>query len=232
MRFGVLLCAHVDDDLLEEYGDYDRMYRDMLRKVDPSVEVVAYDAIGGELPSSPDECDGWIISGSGFSAYDDEPWIEALRAFVRDIHAHRARLLGVCFGHQIVAEALGGEVCPSSKFRLGPGTYQLDATDWWDGGEVSIPAFHGDVVVMPPPEAEVIGRTEGIDVGAMRIGDHILTIQNHPEYQPHYFDVLIDRRGQGLPDDLKADARERLGSMAHDDAVVSEWAMSFFHRDA
>ena len=232
MRFGVLLCAHVDDDLLEEHGDYDRMYRDMLRKVNPDVEVVAYDAIGGELPSSPDECDGWIISGSGFSAYDDEPWIHSLLDFVREIHERRSRLLGVCFGHQVVAEALGGKVAPSSTFRLGPGVYELDPTDWWEGGEVAIPAFHGDVVVATPPGAEVVGRTEGIEIGAMRVGDHILTIQNHPEYQPHYFDLLIDRRGQELPDELKVDARNRLTSMPHDDERFSQWAMSFFDRNA
>lgn len=232
MKVGVLLCAHVDDDLLEEYGDYDRMYGDMLRKVDPAVEVVGYDAIGGVLPASPDECDGWIISGSGFSAYDDEPWIRDLLDFVRDIHEHRARLLGVCFGHQIVAEALGGKVERFSEFRLGPGVYELDPTDWWEGSEVSIPSFHGDVVVMPPPEAEVVGRTNGIDIGAMRVGDHILTIQSHPEYQPPYFDLLIERRGQGLPDELKSDARDRLASMPHDDEMTSRWVMSFFNRDA
>ena len=229
MRVGVLMCAHIDEDLQPEIGgDYDVLYGDFVALAGDSVEAVGYDVIGGELPSSPDECDLWVITGSPADSFSEEQWVEDLRAFVRSIHEHRANLLGICFGHQIVTEALGGKVERAGKWKVGSSVVHLDATEWWEGGDVVIPAFHQDVVVEVPPGAEVIGSSSEVPVGAMRMGDHILTIQNHPEFGTRYFMELLDRRGDGLPPKVLMDARRRTSEMPHDAPVLSAWVRSFF----
>lgn len=231
MRAGVLMCAHVDADARAEVGgDYDVLYGDFLRIADPTIEAVGYDVVGGELPGSPDECDLWVITGSPEDSFSEKQWVEDLRVFVRSIHEHRANLLGICFGHQVVAEALGGKAARAGDWKVGSSVVRLHPTDWWEGGDVVMPAFHQDIVVEVPPGAEVVGESAGVSVGAMRIGGHILTIQNHPEFGRRYFMDLLDRRGDGLPPQVLLDARRRTTEMPHDAPSVSAWVHSFFSR--
>ncbi|MEA3020148.1 MAG: hypothetical protein QOI47_1672, partial [Actinomycetota bacterium] len=95
-RIGLLECDHVDDRYTSIGGDYFDMFATLL----PSVDLVRYDAIHGELPTSPDECDGWVATGSRHSAYEDLPWIRRLGSFVTDARSAQVPFVGICFGHQ------------------------------------------------------------------------------------------------------------------------------------
>ena len=108
MRIGLLECDHVAERYLPIAGDYGDMFGRWWRDADPDAEVVRYDAHRGVLPERPDECDAWLCTGSSASVYDDEPWIDGLADFVRAVHVARVPLVGVCFGHQLLAHALGG----------------------------------------------------------------------------------------------------------------------------
>ena len=107
-------------------GDYPDMFRRLFAG-HPEVEIVVYDVIGGDMPADPGECDAWITTGSRHSVNDDEPWIRQLEQFVRDVAQADVPFVGVCFGHQLIAKALGGTVVKSDR-GWGVGAKEVEVT--------------------------------------------------------------------------------------------------------
>lgn len=192
---GVLLCDHIDEELRPiAGGDLDAMFSALLHRVDPSVELRFYDAIGRELPESPAECDGYLLTGSHHSAYEDLPWIKELSNFIRAAHAEDTRMVGLCFGHQVIAQALGGRVEKAAQWTTGVQTLELDPQPWFEGGTTVLLAMHEDVVTALPAGACVIGSGTTADVPAYLIGETVLGIQYHPEFTADFVEALILRR--------------------------------------
>ena len=108
MTIGILKTDTVRPEWVGRFGEYPDMFEVLLRQVDPSLDFRTWDAEAGELPDDPSAVDGFIITGSKSSVYDDKPWIRGLEDFVRHAHLARCKLVGICFGHQLVARALGG----------------------------------------------------------------------------------------------------------------------------
>src|SRR5687768_2828671 len=114
-RIGVLECDHVEDRWRGIGGDYLDMFADLLS----SVDVVPYDVIGGVLPASPDECDGWVATGSRHSVYEDLDWLVRLRGFVADVQRAEVPFVGICFGHQLLAHSCGGRTDKAADWGVG-----------------------------------------------------------------------------------------------------------------
>jgi GMP synthase (glutamine-hydrolysing) len=227
---GILACDHVEgDELLGASGgaDYDAMYARMLRLADPSITTRTYDAVGGELPEGPDECDGWIITGARHDSYSDEAWVVALRTFVADLYGAQARTVGVCFGHQLVAHALGGEAGPAGEWKAGPLPLEVDPTPWFAGGRVHLHAMHRDVARVLPPDAVTIGRGTTAEHPIYLVGDSILCIQDHPEFDTVYVSALIDVRRPRFGDDFADAALETVATTGTDGDVVGGWIVDF-----
>ena len=227
---GILVCDHiVGDDLIEAAGghDYDAMYTAFLRRGNPDVAVRVYDVVGGELPASPSECDGWIITGARYDAYVDEPWIADLRAFIVELNEHRARTVGICFGHQAVAHALGGEAGPAGEWKAGPQDLSVKSTPWFDGGEIRLHAMHQDVARELPPEAADIGVGTTADHPMFIVGDNILCIQDHPEYDERYISALIEARRERMGDAVADAALARVANESTDGPDVAQWVTNF-----
>ena len=110
MRIGILNTDTLKTEFDTKYGQYPAMFRNVLLQADPNIQIHSYEVQFGDYPATLDECDAYLITGSKVSAYDDIPWINELKIFVRALHQHQKKLIGICFGHQLIAEALGGKV--------------------------------------------------------------------------------------------------------------------------
>ncbi|MDL0135751.1 type 1 glutamine amidotransferase [Halobacterium salinarum] len=169
-RIALVNAAH-------EPGETARNFR---RELD--AELVEFHAKGGRVPGHT-EFDGVVVTGSKSSVYWDEPWIEALCDYVEDVHAAGVPVLGVCFGHQVLAEALGGTVEDMSGFELGYRTVERVADDpLFEGLPESMTAFttHGDVVTELPAAATLLAEND-YGIHTFRVGQSV-GVQFHPEY--------------------------------------------------
>ncbi len=226
---GILACDHVGPELLDasKGRDYDDMYAEMLQRAEPSIRTRTYDVVNGELPGSPTECDGWIITGARYDSYSDEPWIVALRQFIQSVRDHRARLVGVCFGHQVVAHALGGRAAPAGEWKAGPHWISVDDTAWFEGGDVRIHAMHQDVAHEIPSGGVTIGSGTTADHPIYLVDDTILCVQDHPEYDADYIAGLVEARRPRMGDEVTDAALARIADVPTDNAVVGRWIASF-----
>ena len=115
MKLGLLQCDDVSEALQAQQGNYPEMFETLLRQRLPGMDYQVYRVLDGVLPSSVDECDVYLSTGSKFGVNDGLPWIAELEAFVVKLWEAGKPLVGICFGHQLMAKALGGEVHKSPK---------------------------------------------------------------------------------------------------------------------
>lgn len=204
MLIGILQTGHAPDALVARSGTYPDMFMRLL--ADQGFQFRTYSVVDMEFPASIRDCDGWLLTGSRHGAYEDHPFIAPLEVFIRDAYAARVPLVGICFGHQIIAQALGGRV---EKFK---GGWSVGPQDYQFGGEtIRLNAWHQDQVVERPKGAEVIGCSDFCDNAALIYGDRAFTVQAHPEFDPEFIGGLIDKRGPGVvPDAQLQAAREKL----------------------
>lgn len=203
MRIGLLLVDNLDPQHAAVDGDYDALYRWMFDA--PDVELESFPVHLGRLPAAPTLADAWVIGGSRRSVYDDDAWIHALRRFVRDAYDADATLVGICFGHQLVADVLGGRAGPSDGgWCVGATTYSRP-----DGSTFDLLASHRDQVLELPHGAEVTLTAERCPVAGFRIGDQVITVQGHPEFSG------------ALAASIYAARRALLGDAATDAAIAS-----------
>lgn len=191
MKIGILQTGHVPDEVKGELGDFASMFTKLLDG--NGYEFTDYYVVDGVFPTSVDEADGWLITGSKHSVYEDHAWIPPLERLIRQIRDAGKPLIGVCFGHQIIAQALGGHV---EKFQggwvAGPTTYDVE------GRQMTLNAWHQDQVITPPEGAKVIASNDFCANAGLAIGDRILTIQPHPEFTMQMIDGLIKYRAPGV----------------------------------
>ncbi|WP_322865607.1 type 1 glutamine amidotransferase [Aquicoccus sp. G2-2] len=223
MKIGILQTGHAPDALLPESGDYDTMFARLLGQRGFDFETFA--VVDGVFPENAAACDGWLITGSRHGAYEDHGWIAPLEALIREIATSGRPLIGVCFGHQIIAQALGGKVEKfAGGWAIGPQDYEIA------GQHMVLNAYHQDQVTKLPPGAQVIGRNEFCANAALLIGDNILTIQPHPEFSADFIAGLIEKRGRGTVPDALLDAAEARLSEPNDNAGFAARMAGFFTR--
>ncbi len=221
---GILETGRPPAELRPKWGNYDGMMRTMLG-VHRSYRT--YDVQTGDLPAQPGECAAYVITGSPAGVYDDLPWIEPLLAFIRASRG-RAKMIGVCFGHQAMAKAFGGEVIKSPKgWGLGLHRYEIVEPPPFMREPVglAIPAAHQDQVVSLPPGARVLAASAFTPYATLAYDDDTLSMQAHPEFTPRFAAALIEARREvfgpaadpALLSLLQPDDRGR----------ASEWLQSF-----
>ena len=230
MRVGLLICDHVPPELAHLAGDYLDMFDDLLAAY-PQLELVPYDLTVGQFPVSGHECDGWIITGSTRSAYDDEPWIRRLESLVQELIDERRKLVGICFGHQMIGQALGGKVARAPQ-GWGIGIREvavLESEPWMDPNVTSFRVVHShaDQIVEPPPGIRVLASTEHCPVSMLAYGDHVIGIQGHPEFVPAFARTQMERRRGNLIAGEVVDAGLATLGDAPDRPLLAAWIQSF-----
>ena len=226
---GLLVCDHVAPELRDAASgrDYPEIYTTLLRRAEPALSIVSYNAVGANLPDSPEVCDGWVITGSRYDANGNEPWLVGLHGFIRQLHSSRARTVGVCFGHQAIAHALGGAVGRATGWKAGPQDLQVDSTPWFGPAEVTIHAMHRDAVTALPDGAAAIGQGDTGEHPVFVVDDTMLCIQDHPEFDDVYAAGLVAARRERMGDEVTDTALARIGRVATDGATVATWLVDF-----
>ena len=204
MLIGILQTGEAPANLAPTSGDYPDMFQHLL--ADQGFTFRTYRVLDMDFPASVTECDGWLLTGSRFGAYEDHAFIPPLEDFIRAAHAAAVPMVGICFGHQIIAQALGGKVEKFSKgWSVGPTEYDFN------GETLRLNAWHQDQVTRRPEAATVVACNDFCENAALVYGDRIFTVQAHPEFGSDFVDGLMATRGKGVvPDALMEAARARL----------------------
>ncbi len=225
MKIGILQTGHSPDTLMPRYGDYGQFFEKLL--TGHGFDFQTYSVVDMELPASITDQDGWLITGSKHGAYEDLPFIPPLEDMIRDIYAAAIPLVGICFGHQIIAQALGGKVAKfDGGWAVGRQTYD------WNGETIALNAWHQDQVTHRPADAQVCATNAFCENAALVYGNRAFTVQAHPEFNSAFTAELADIRGEGVvPKPLLENMRANLDKPIDDTRIALQIARFFKERN-
>lgn len=220
MLIGILACGHfpVADGFPER--SYSDLYAGLL--AGRGLTFRTWSVVDMEFPESVHDAEGWLITGSKYGAYDDEPFIAPLEAFIRKAYDEDVPLVGICFGHQIIAQALGGKVEKfAGGWSMGRKEYELD------GERVALNAWHQDQVTEVPPEATVVGTGDFCRYAALAYKGRAFSIQPHPEFDDEAVKLLLDVRRAAVTPELAEGVQAGIGQPVSNASVADRIAAFF-----
>ena len=227
---GLLETDTLYPDLLDDYVSYGTMFRRLFSQQNPDLEFRHYQITEGEFPQTLNECDVYLITGSKAGVYEDLPWISSLQDWIRQAYKAGIPMLGICFGHQVLAQSLGGHAEKSHK-GWGVGHQQMKIQQL--PGYLSSPLdnyrliySHQDQVVNLPAEAHCLAGNDFCPNASWYIGDQVLAFQGHPEFDAAYFRRLITRRVTCIGEQRLNQALEGLQERNDSDTVI-RWLVDF-----
>ncbi|TVQ96028.1 MAG: M20/M25/M40 family metallo-hydrolase [Spirochaetaceae bacterium] len=234
MKIAVLECEYIAESETPSAGEYTRLFAELLA-LHPdaaSIQLTAFDVHQGRFPASVHDWDGYLISGSYAGVYDDLPWICRLATFLREAHENAIPLVGICFGHQILAHALGGA---AQKADVGWGLGVLETPisrryPWMgndDSPAIRLIYMHQDQVTTLPDSATPFARTEICPYAAFTIDRTVLAIQGHPEFTAQLTEHLIREMPEKFPP-LRAETAVASLAQEADRTRVAGWIARFF----
>lgn len=247
MRIGILETGRSREALIAAHGSYVDMFRRLFAPLAPDMTFEVFTVLDDQFPASVNDCDGWLVTGSRHGVYEGLPWMIRLQAFLREAVAAEKPVVGICFGHQILAQALGGRVAKSEKgWGIAVHSYPvLEPRPWMvnDDGEQAAPAafslnaMHQDQVLDLPPTARVVAGSDFCPYAALRYPaadgsrDVALSFQAHPEFTPGYErDLIAALSGTSIPSPQAAQALTALAEeeRSPEQAKVAGWIAQFF----
>ena len=233
MRIGILNTDTLKTEFDTKYGQYPAMFSKVLLRAEPKIEIHSYEVQAGEYPDELDECDAYLITGSKVSAYDDLPWIMELKNFICTLHQHQKKLIGICFGHQIIAAALGGSVEKSKEgWHVGIHEATLKTNTALFGSaeqEFHLIYNHQDQVITMPRESTLLASCKNCPIAMLSIADHILSFQGHIEFEIAYARDLLKMRRSILGEDVYLKAYNSLNATS-EEAKVTDWILKFLKK--
>ncbi len=232
MKIGLLLCDNVHESLQSTHGNYPGMFESLLKKQDPDIEMITYRVIDHHFPDDISECDHWIISGSRHSANDEFSWIRELERFVQKLYIKKRKLAGICFGHQVIARALGGKVVHSEKgWGVGVSENRMIQKKSWVSSppdSLNLLVSHQDQVSKLPESTEVIASSDFCPYYMLQYGQCFISVQGHPEFSKKYSADLMTFRRDTIPDDRIEQGFKSL-ALEVDSDTFCQWLLNFFN---
>lgn len=233
MNIGLLQCDHVTERFQHIAGDYPAMFGALFQCYAPAITLTPYAVCDDEWPEASDDCDAYITTGSRSSVYDDVPWIHRLKAFVRQLDDAGKPYVGICFGHQMLAEALGGRVTKApTGWGVGVHAGEIRQTEAWmqpPQSQFQLQYMHQDQVLELPANAVLLGSSAHCPVAMFRLGQHMLGIQAHPEFTADYSRALLHDRRARIGDERTQQALDSLNQPT-DEAAVAQWIAAFLRQ--
>jgi GMP synthase-like glutamine amidotransferase len=231
MNIGLLQCDHVDDEFLHFAGDYSDMFITLFTQYAPAITFKVYDIQKDQYPQSLSECHGYISTGSRYSAYDTIPWILRFKEFVQELYWQQYKFVGICFGHHIIAEALGGR-CTKSTKNWGIGIKQVNimTLQRWMSPPVqcyNLIVSHQDQIEQLPKKGKILGSNTHCPYSMISINEQFLGIQAHPEIPACYIEQLMLSKRDRIGTHLVEKARKTLSQNTHE-GVIAQWIACFF----
>lgn len=230
MRGAILLCDEVREEYHAEHGRYQDMIQRMFRAVNFDVTLDVYNCRENLFPADLSKYDFFITTGSKYSVYDADPWIENTIDFIRKLDQLNKKVIGICFGHQLIAKALGMSVTKSNKgWGLGVAKNTILHTQPWMKeitDELNIIASHQDQVDEIPANAVVIAGSDFCPYFVVQWNDHLLSIQGHPEWITAYSKVRIHDRQSILSTETYEKALASL-SIKPNSKRFTKWVINF-----
>lgn len=230
MKIGILQCDDVMQELQPEFGNYPAMFENLFGEVVVDWQWVVYRAIDGQLPTSVDDCDGYITTGSRYGVNDGDEWIKQLEAFVATLAVQGKKYVGICFGHQLLAKALTGQVELSERgWGVGMSFNQLDQQKQWMQPyqtSLDLVVSHQDQISLLPAGVEVLASSRFCPYYMIQYGNHMMSVQGHPEFSRDYSSALIEQRADRIPAPRAREGQASLSSEV-DDRLMAQWIVNF-----
>jgi len=204
LQLGVLQCDEVRPELRNRFGDYHQMVISALQRVDQEIECTIFRVFKDEFPDSSHVCDAWITTGSRSSVNDDTPWTRALEEFVRQLPDAGRPFVGICYGMQMMAKALGGRVeSAAAGWGVGVDTSRIYVQESWMTGAqetVNLLVSHNDQVTGLSEGTRRIAGSDFCPNAIIGFGDAMIGLQGHPEFSPEYSRALMELRRGVIPE--------------------------------
>lgn len=227
MRLAILMANTDESAFAERHPDDGEKFTTLIRRARPDWAFDVFFVKDGIFPDSLD-FDGFLITGSPASVHDKVPWIAQLESLVRDIHARNLPLFGACFGHQVIAKALGARVADNPQgWVLG----RIDTHLGANSAPTPLYAAHKEQVVQLPAGAKTVATTPGCAIAGFAIGTHILTTQYHPEMTQTFVAALLEAFEHDIGTLTTQKAAKTL-TVEPDGDALADWIASFFETAA
>lgn len=234
-HINILLCDTFPGRLPDFIPNYESLFMDLFAAIGENPTYRIYQTWQGELPSDIHGDELYLIPGSLDSACDDKPWILALLRWVEQAYAQGAKMMGVCFGHQVIARALGGRVV-HNEGGMGVGVRVSQVIDdqmglYFTDGQMRLLYSHYDQVVELPPGAVLCATSDFCRNESFRIGHQVMTFQGHPEFTVAYSRHLLNNCSDDMDEALRLAALRSLDELAPQGAIAARFALDLLFKN-
>lgn len=232
MHIGILVTNTDESAFAQRHPKDGEKFRALLQPLRPDWIFTTILVKDGVFPHYLDAFDGFVITGSPASATGNDPWILKLMDTIRDIDQRKIPTVGICFGHQAIGRALGGELGKNPGgwgFGISP-TYFEKHEAWMEpkAETLNLYSAHSEQVLRAPDRAVVLGGDDFCAVGSFRIGEHIFTTEYHPEMTPEFISALADEITPYVGEDIAHKAKRQIATQKADGKIFARWMVNFF----